>query len=83
MSARNTKNNRFRKCPDCGAPLLRRSSMQVTPLIVQTFMFCKNNECGASFSGIDEIVSRVSIPGNPNPDINLPISKKKKPAIDM
>ncbi|MDZ4262382.1 MAG: ogr/Delta-like zinc finger family protein [Pseudomonadota bacterium] len=68
---------RNRPCPDCGSPLIRRTSDQLTLLITRTLVICKNPVCGASFSGLDEITHRISPPSVPNPDVKLPMSPKK------
>lgn len=71
------RKRRFRPCPDCGSPLLRRSSEQLSLLITRTLIVCKNPVCGASFTSFEEISYRLSPPSVPNPDINLPMSPHK------
>lgn len=61
-----------RPCPDCGTPLLKRSSNSEHLLLSKTFLVCKNAVCGATFAGIDEITHRLSPPSQPNAEIRLP-----------
>lgn len=60
------------KCPDCGGPLLRRTSTQKHALLRVVTLRCDNDECGASFTAHEEIVYRLSPSSSPNPDIHLP-----------
>lgn len=61
-----------RRCPDCGASLVKRSSTSKHLLLSRTFLICRNPVCGATFLGIDEITHRLSPSSQPNPDITLP-----------
>lgn len=61
-----------RRCPDCGAPLIKRSSSSEHVLMSKTFLVCKSAVCGATFAGVDEITHRLSPPSWPNPEIQLP-----------
>lgn len=61
-----------RRCPDCGASLVKRSSTSKHPLLSRTFLTCRNPVCGATFLGIDEITHRLSPSSQPNPDVTLP-----------
>ncbi|MFK1499088.1 ogr/Delta-like zinc finger family protein [Pseudomonas aeruginosa] len=61
-----------RRCPDCGSPLIKRSSASQHLLMSRTFLVCKNVVCGATFAGTDEITHRLSPPSRPNPEICLP-----------
>ncbi|MHA6572600.1 MULTISPECIES: ogr/Delta-like zinc finger family protein [Pseudomonas] len=61
-----------RRCPDCGAALIKRSSNSEHALMSKTLLVCKNAVCGATFTGIDEITHRLSPPSRPNPEIQLP-----------
>lgn len=63
-----------RPCPDCGAPLTKRDSRMMSALIARTLIICKNITCGATFTGFEEIVYRLSPPSNPNPNIKIPMS---------
>lgn len=49
-----------RRCPDCGSPLVKRSSASQHLLMSRTFLVCKNVVCGATFAGTDEITHRLS-----------------------
>ncbi len=69
-STRNTTPRR--RCPDCGASLVKRSSTSKHPLLSRTFLICRNPVCGATFLGIDEITHRLSPSSQPNPDVTLP-----------
>lgn len=69
-STRNTTPRR--RCPDCGASLVKRSSTSKHPLLSRTFLICRNPVCGATFLGIDEITHRLSPSSQPNPDVILP-----------
>ncbi|WP_331253012.1 ogr/Delta-like zinc finger family protein [Pseudomonas luteola] len=66
------KNSSKRRCPDCGASLIKRSSSSQHLLMSSTFLVCKNVVCGATFAGVDEITHRLSPPSRPNPDVELP-----------
>ncbi|SEO53297.1 Ogr/Delta-like zinc finger [Pseudomonas sp. Snoq117.2] len=61
-----------RRCPDCGASLVKRSSTSKHLLLSRTFLICRNPVCGATFLGIDEITHRLSPSSQPNPDVTLP-----------
>ncbi|WP_375738405.1 ogr/Delta-like zinc finger family protein [Pseudomonas boanensis] len=67
-----TRSNLRRCCPDCGAPLLKRSSDCKHVLLSTTYLVCRNVVCGATFAGVDEITHRLSPPSFPNPEIKLP-----------
>lgn len=64
-----------RRCPDCGAALIKRSSNSEHVLLSTTLLVCKNAVCGATFTGIDEITHRLSPPSRPNPEIQLPYAQ--------
>lgn len=72
MQTNNSQKKRSRPCPDCGSPLIRRTSSHLTLLLTRTLLICKNPICGASFAGFDEITHRVSPPSQRNPEIKLP-----------
>lgn len=78
MKVTTQKKKRSRPCPDCGSGLIRRTSAQLTPLIMQTLLICKNPVCGASFSGLDEITHRVSPPSEINPNIKLQVTSNEE-----
>ena len=82
QSARKTK--RCRQCPDCGASLVKRSSMSKHPLLSRTFLICRNPVCGATFLGVDEITHRLSPSSQPNPAVALPYapSALRRAALD-
>ena len=77
MKTVNPQRKTRRPCPDCGGPLLRRSSSSLSPLISRTLLICRNQQCGASFAGNDEITHRINQPLNRNPEIKLPTARKK------
>lgn len=66
-----------RPCPDCGAPLLKRDSKMLTPLIARTLVICRNITCGATFSGLEEICYRLSPSTVPNVSLNIPMSPRE------
>ena len=82
QSAQKTK--RGRQCPDCGASLVKRSSMNKHPLLSRTFLICRNPVCGATFLGVDEITHRLSPSSQPNPTVTLPYapSALRRVALD-
>lgn len=63
-----------RPCPDCGAALVKRTSGMIHPLMWRTSLFCTNPDCGANFTGSDEITHRLSPPREPNPNISIPFA---------
>ncbi|MCY1352652.1 Ogr/Delta-like zinc finger [compost metagenome] len=63
-----------RRCPDCGASLVKRSSESKHLLMSTTYLVCSNAVCGATFTGVDEITHRLSPPSRPNPAITLPFA---------
>lgn len=69
---RKNTNGIKRRCPDCGAGLVKRSSESQHVLMSRTFLVCKNAVCGATFAGVDEITHRLSPASQPNPEISLP-----------
>jgi hypothetical protein len=71
---------RRRECPDCGARLIRRTSIKQSPLCREIFYQCDYPLCGAGFKGYEEIVYRLGGGGNPNPMVNLPTSPSQKHA---
>lgn len=81
-STRNTTPRR--RCPDCGASLVKRSSTSKHPLLSRTFLICRNPVCGATFLGIDEITHRLSPSSQPNLDVALPYapSALRRAALD-
>lgn len=82
---KSTRNNTpRRRCPDCGASLVKRSSTSKHPLLSRTFLICRNPVCGATFLGIDEITHRLSPSSQPNPDVTLPYapSALRRAALD-
>ncbi|MGF7243388.1 putative RNA-binding Zn-ribbon protein involved in translation (DUF1610 family) [Pseudomonas oryzihabitans] len=81
-STRNTTPRR--RCPDCGASLVKRSSTSKHPLLSRTFLICRNPVCGATFLGIDEITHRLSPSSQPNPAVTLPYapSALRRTALD-
>lgn len=78
------KTKRGRQCPDCGASLVKRSSMSKHPLLSRTFLICRNPVCGATFLGVDEITHRLSPSSQPNPAVALPYapSALRRAALD-
>ncbi|MDR6235329.1 ogr/Delta-like zinc finger family protein [Pseudomonas oryzihabitans] len=78
------KTTRGRQCPDCGASLVKRSSMSKHPLLSRTFLICRNPVCGATFLGVDEITHRLSPSSQPNPAVTLPYapSALRRVALD-
>lgn len=81
-STRNTTPRR--RCPDCGASLVKRSSTSKHPLLSRTFLICRNPVCGATFLGIDEITHRLSPSSQPNPAVTIPYapSALRRTALD-
>lgn len=65
-----------RRCPDCGASLVKRTSEHKHPLLSATYLVCSNAVCGATFTGVDEITHRLSPPSRPNPAITLPYAPR-------
>lgn len=75
---------RRRQCPDCGAALVKRTSMTKHLLLSRTYLVCRNPVCGATFLGVDEITHRLSPSSQPNPDVTLPYapSALRRAALD-
>ncbi|WP_081608134.1 ogr/Delta-like zinc finger family protein [Metapseudomonas furukawaii] len=71
-----TRSNIRRCCPDCGSPLVKRSSECKHVLLSTTYLVCRNVVCGATFAGVDEITHRLSPPSFPNPEIDLPYAPR-------
>ena len=63
-------------CPDCGAPCVIRSSSELSDTMRALEYDCTNHECGASFAGHAELTRRLSLPAQPNPAVNLPLSNR-------
>ncbi len=76
MKVINPKKKIRRPCPDCGGPLIRRTSTPLSPLLSRTLLLCGNPECGASFAGNDEITHRLNLPINQNPKVELPSARR-------
>lgn len=63
-----------RECPDCGAPLRKRTSDKQSALLRVFYCQCTNLACGATFRGHEEILYRMKVPLEPNPLVKLPVS---------
>lgn len=62
------------RCPHCKSWASVRSSEQVTPLLRESFLICKNAACGHTFAAATEINRTLSPSATPDPSILLPLS---------
>lgn len=69
-------------CPHCGTAVFCRTSEQVTPIVRELRLHCKNDDCGCSF--VAQLVAvRMVVPSmQPNPAVHLPMGKWRQPAND-
>lgn len=68
---------RQRECPDCGGPLIKRTSVRQGALCREINYQCDNLVCGASFKGYEELAYRMKVPALPNPLVRLPVSRSQ------
>ena len=61
-------------CPHCGWPASVRSSTMMSNLTRQSTHYCTNPACGHTFVVLSEIVRTLSLPADPNPNVQLPLS---------
>lgn len=62
------------RCPHCNTWASVRNSLEVTPLLREVFLVCKNAACGHTFAAAMEINRTLSPSATPNPAIVLPLS---------
>lgn len=62
------------RCPHCKSWASVRSSEQVTPLLRESFLICKNAACGHTFAAATEINRTLSPSATPDPAILIPLS---------
>ncbi len=67
-----------RQCPDCGAPLARRTSRKQGLLCIEVWYQCTYILCAATFKAYDEIVYRLKTPVPTNPLVKLPVSPQAR-----
>ena len=63
-------------CPDCGSDMTIRSSHVQSATLRQLEYRCTEHECGGSFAALLEITYRLSLPAQPNPAVDLPLSTR-------
>jgi hypothetical protein len=63
------------RCPHCKSWANVRNSVEVTPLLRDMFLVCKNAACGHTFAAAMEINRTLSPSATPNPAIVLPLSQ--------
>lgn len=62
------------RCPHCKCWASVRNSIEVTPLLRDMFLICKNAACGHTFAAAMEINRTLSPSATPDPTILLPLS---------
>ena len=62
------------KCPHCKSWSFTRSSTQLTDTSRESFLVCRNFECGHTFSVVSTINRTISPSATPNPKVVLPMS---------
>lgn len=62
------------RCPHCKSWASVRSSVEVTPLLREMFLICKNAACGHTFAAATEINRTLSPSATPDPAILIPLS---------
>lgn len=62
------------RCPHCKSWANVRNSVEVTPLLRELFLVCKNAACGHTFAAATEINRTLSPSATPDPAILLPLS---------
>lgn len=63
-------------CPDCGADMTIRSSHVASATMRSLEYRCTSHECGAAFAATLELSYRLSLPAQPNPAVDLPLSTR-------
>lgn len=63
------------RCPHCKGPATIRTSEEVTPLLRELFVVCRNPACGHTFVAATEIHRTLSPSAMPDPAVRLPLSK--------
>ena len=53
-----------------------RSSLVASSTMRTLQYACTNHECGAGFSAALELSMRLSLPAQPNPEVDLPLSNR-------
>ncbi len=62
------------RCPHCKSWASVRNSVEVTPLLRELFLICKNAACGHTFAAATEINRTLSPSATPDPAILIPLS---------
>ncbi len=62
------------RCPHCKCWASVRNSIEITPLLRDMFLICKNASCGHTFAAAMEINRTLSPSATPDPTIVLPLS---------
>jgi hypothetical protein len=62
------------RCPHCKSWASVRNSIEITPLLRDMFLICKNPACGHTFAAAMEINRTLSPSATPDPAILLPLS---------
>ena len=62
------------RCPHCKSWANVRNSVEVTPLLRELFLICKNAACGHTFAAATEINRTLSPSATPDPAILIPLS---------
>lgn len=68
-------------CPHCKSWASTRSSSQVTDTTRESFLMCRNFECGHTFSVVSTINRTISPSATPDPTVLLPMSTHIKRAL--
>ncbi len=62
------------RCPHCNSWAFTRSSSQITNTTRESYLACKNFECGHTFSVVSTINRTISPSATPDPTVVLPLS---------
>lgn len=75
---RGTRKGQMARCPHCESPATIRSSEEVTILHRDLWLICTNADCGHSWKAQLSFVHSISLPANPRPGLDLPVSQSKR-----
>lgn len=62
------------RCPHCDVQAITRTSVTLSPLYKEITYQCRIPECGFSWVAALEALRSLSPSGNPNPNIDIPVS---------
>lgn len=70
-------------CPHCQSNAHIRTSLQVSPVLREMTMVCKDPECGHTFIVHAEAARTLSPSAKPDPDVHLPISERTREMLSQ